>query len=215
MRLKSFGCSFIFGSDLHDDGSHDPVPTASQHTWPALLARHNGWPYECYARPGSGNLQIASSVLNQLEHSEPSVYVIGWTWIDRFDYADPVKPRWHTILPVSETDQAKFYYKNFHSQYQDKLTSLLYINSVLTWLRSINQPFIMTYMDHLLFETKWHCTPAVTLLQNSIKSSMILFENQTFLEWSKTHGHTISQFNHPLESAHQSAFELIKDINIV
>ena len=64
MKLKSFGCSFIFGSELHDDGYGGPHATPSQHTWPALLAKDLGYDYQCYARPGSGNLRILNEVLN-------------------------------------------------------------------------------------------------------------------------------------------------------
>ena len=70
MTLKSFGCSFIFGSDLADDGRDGPYATPSQLTWPALLAQHLGRDYQCYARPGSGNLQILNTILNQIDHAE-------------------------------------------------------------------------------------------------------------------------------------------------
>ena len=86
MKLKSFGCSFVFGTDLHDDGRDLPKITPSKHTWPALLAQHLGQAYECYARPGSGNLQIWENIANQITTQESALYVISWTWINRFDY---------------------------------------------------------------------------------------------------------------------------------
>ena len=45
MDVKSFGCSFIFGSELSDDGYGGPYATPSQLTWPAHLARHLGHGY--------------------------------------------------------------------------------------------------------------------------------------------------------------------------
>jgi hypothetical protein len=44
---------------------------------------------------------------------------------------------------------------------------------------------------------------------------MTTFEDQTFLEWSKQKGFEISKSLHPLENAHQAAFELIKSYNLV
>lgn len=215
MLLKSFGCSFIFGSDLHDDGRNLPFAVASRHTWPALLARKQGWDYKCYARPGSGNLRIAESVLNQINNIEPSVFVIGWTWIDRFDYTDSNSDKWATLMPVDSTAQADFYYRNLHSQYRDKLTSLIHINTVVSALKASGHRYIMTYMDSLLFETQWHHSPAVGMLQHNIKDSMTLFENKTFLDWSRSNGYQISKTLHPLESAHQAACELISNMNLV
>ena len=89
MKLKSFGCSFIFGSELADDGRDRPYATPSQLTWPSHLAQHLGRDYSCYARPGAGNLQILENILNQSAVSDCNdLFVIGWTWIDRFDYYD-------------------------------------------------------------------------------------------------------------------------------
>jgi hypothetical protein len=209
MLLKSFGCSFIFGSDLLDDGINLKVPTPSQHTWPALLAKHHDYQYQCYARPGSGNLQIAEAVLNQLQNIEPAVYVIGWSWIDRFDYNSPINDQWNTLMPVDTSDQAQLYYKHLHSQYRDKLTTLIHIKTVLDALTAVDAKFVMTYMDPLIFETQWHCTPAVSYLQHSIQKSMTDFEGQTFLEFSRKHNFPISKAWHPLEPAHRAGFELI------
>ena len=88
MKLKSFGCSLIFGSELSDDGRDGPYATPSQQTWPALLAQHWGYDYECYARPGAGNLQILDRVLEHSVYSEPTIFLIGWSynWHYRYFY---------------------------------------------------------------------------------------------------------------------------------
>ena len=112
MKLKSFGCSFIFGSELSDDGRNGGYATGSQLTWPALLAKHYGYDYRTYARPGSGNLQIADRVLDQIANVEKAFYIIGWTWIDRFDYVSDSatewlrndSQRWTTIMPIDTTE---------------------------------------------------------------------------------------------------------------
>lgn len=205
MKLKSFGCSFIFGSELQDANS----------TWPALLAQHYNWEYQCYAEPGSGNLRILESVLNALADPEPAVYVIGWTWIDRFDYADSESDRWHSILPADDTDQAQYYYRHFHSQYKDKLSTLIHIKTAQDAVLAAGHRLIMTHMDDLIFETAWHCSPAVTQLQTSIAPNIVQFENQTFLDWARKNKHPVSAQWHPLESAHRAAADLLISYSLV
>ena len=218
MKLKSFGCSFIFGTDLHDDGRNLIVPTASNHTWPAYLAQHFGFDYECQARPGSGNLQIAERVLSSLTELDSSFYVIGWTWIDRFDYTnsnvsnDPIQSKWknwRTLMPVDTTDLAKTYYRGLHSEYRDKLCSLMYIKLVIDTLQQQGKSFLMTYQDDLLLDAGWNCTPAVLELQNFVKPHMSTFDGKTFYHWSKNQGYEISPTLHPLEQAHRAAADYI------
>jgi hypothetical protein len=226
MILKSFGCSFIYGSDLSDDNCNTPGATPSQLTWPALLAKDLDCPYRCYAWPGVGNLYILEKVLTQSSIDQDAIFVIGWTWIDRFDYitSNSVgahrdfktdREWWNTILPGIESKVSKSYYQNLHSQLIDKLTTLINIKLAIDTLKQKNIPFIMTYTDELIFETEWHVTPAIVDLQNYIRPYMTHFENQTFLEFSKEKGFPISNTLHPLESAHRAAFELIQSYNLL
>lgn len=214
MRIESFGCSFIFGTDLADDGRNTHRATPSQLTWPAHLARYLGKEYQCYARPGSGNLQILDRVLNRAAVDDcADLFVIGWTWLDRFDYYDPIydpninRNPWSTIMPIDKTELAHVYYRDLHSEYRDKFTSLSYIKLVVDTLSQKNIPFLMTYMDELLFDQRWYNTPAIMDLQNYVKPHLTTFEGQTFLNWSKSQGFEISPTLHPLESAHQAAGE--------
>jgi len=222
MTLKSFGCSFIFGSDLKDNGRNGPGATASQFTWPALLAQHQNQDYLCHARPGSGNLQILERVLNQVPVSNSSdLFVIGWTWIDRFDCwdanHDPHKKStaWSTIMPVDTTDLAKTYYRDLHSEYKDKFTSLCYIKLAIDSLTQRGISFVMTYQDELLFDRRWHTSESVLDLQSYIKPHMTTFEGQTFLDWSRSQGFEISPAWHPLESAHAAAADYLINHNLV
>lgn len=217
MKLKSFGCSFIFGSDLADDGRQGTYPTPSQLTWPAHLARHLNLDYECHARPGSGNLQILERLLNQIPNGISSdLFVIGWTWIDRFDhYNANFNPRislspWSTIMPVDQSDLATTYYKHLHSEYKDKFSCLSYIKLAIDTLTQHRIPFVMTYMDRLLFDQRWHVSPSVTHLQSCVAPHMTMFDQQTFLEWSRANHYPESPAWHPLETAHQAAGNLIK-----
>ena len=66
MNLKSFGCSFIYGSDLLDTVRPPRASRPSRATWPSLYATSLGYNYQNYAQPGSGNLQIAERILSPL-----------------------------------------------------------------------------------------------------------------------------------------------------
>ena len=213
MNLKSFGCSFIFGSELSDAVCVPGNVIPSKNTWPAHLARHLQATYTCFARPGAGNLQILEQVLNQSANSNNSdLFVVNWTWIDRFDYYSSAAPNqnpWQTIMPVDTDNLAKIYYRDLHSEYRDKFTSLVYIKLAIDTLDQKGIPFIMTYMDNLLFDQRWHTTPAVLDLQAYIKPRMTAFEEQTFLEWSRSHGYSETTAWHPLEEAHTAAGDYI------
>jgi hypothetical protein len=225
MKLKSFGCSFIYGSDLADDEKGRLVANPSRLTWPSLLAQDLNYTYECYAQPGAGNLRILEKVLTQVSINDSSVFVIGWTWIDRFDYtavptettfcsefiADEV---WKTVMPVDTDTRAHNYYRDLHSQYRDKLTNLIYIKTAIDSLNQKNIPFIMTHIDELLFETQWHYTDSVKYLQDYIQPHMTRFEGSSFLDWSKQKGFPISDTLHPLEQAHSAAAKYMSHINL-
>jgi hypothetical protein len=216
MKLKSFGCSFIFGTDLHDDSRRGLKATPSNYTWPALLAKKHNWDYTCYAKPGSGNLQITEAILNQLTDNESAIYVIGWTWIDRFDYTTTdVRRSWRTIMPINTDTLAKTYYRDLHSEYRDKLTTLMNVKLCIDALVKSGNKFIMTYMDDLMFDQRWNTSPAVSLLQGQCEPYMTRFNNKSFLEYSKEKGFEISQTLHPLEDAHRAASNLIDSYNLV
>jgi hypothetical protein len=219
MKLKSFGCSFIFGTDLHDDSRDKPKATYSNYTWPALLAKQHGWDYTCYARPGAGNLEITERLLSQLTDVEPAVYVVGWTWIDRFSYTGENnswwKSPWKTVMPIDTDAPAETYYKYYHSELRDKLTSLMNVKIAIDSLKASGNKFIMTYMDDLMFDTRWNTTPAISALQGYCEPYMTRFDNKNLLEYSKEKGFEISQTLHPLEAAHQAAAELINSYNLV
>jgi hypothetical protein len=234
MILKSFGCSFIFGSELSDDielkqGVHYPLTSritgadlymsGSQLTWPALSAKELGYTYQCYARPGVGNLQIADQVINHAANNEPAFYVIGWTWIDRFDYVvnspdSGSDYKWKTILPADNTDLTKIYYRDLHSEYKDKLTALITIRSTIDTLKQKNIPFVMTYIDELLFDFRWNITAAVADLQKYIQPYMTKFDGKNFLEWSKQNGYPIGKALHPLEQAHRAAADYMLQLGV-
>jgi hypothetical protein len=210
--LKSFGCSLIFGSELADDAGDKP----SQLTWPAHLSTKLNKSYECFASPGAGNLQILEQILNQIVDSNcQDLFVIGWSWKDRFDYFefgyDPIKNQnsWSSIIPTDESDVAHQYYKILHSEYKDKLCSLVYIKAAIDMLNQKQIPFIMTYMDSTIFDQHCDISNGVIDLQNYIKPFMTTFEGMNFLDWSQHHQYPITKNWHPLELAHTNASQYI------
>ena len=215
MKLKSFGCSFIFGTDLPDDGRNGPYATGSHLTWPALVAKQMGYEYQTFARPGSGNLQILERLLCQINLADPAIYVIGWTYIDRFDYVDErlATPwpgtKWRTLMPIDTNSAAQNYFRTLHSEYSDRLRTLIYIRTALDCLRQHGCQFIMTYIDPLTVCQKWHTTKGSTILFDSVAPVLKNFQGDTFLEWSRQQGHAISDVMHPLEDAHRAAADLI------
>ena len=208
MKIKSFGCSFIYGSDL-SDSVHNKSCQPSQSTWPAIIAKEIGAEYECHAWPGIGNLRILENVLDQISISNTNeLFIIGWTWIDRFDFTD-LTDNWHTILPVDKEKEAELYYKYLHSQYRDKLTTCVYIRSAIDALNAAKIPFMMTYIDRLTFEVAYHTSSTMKSNQQYIRPYMTEFEGHTFLEYSKINKHAISDKWHPLESAHRAASRVV------
>jgi hypothetical protein len=211
MRLKSFGCSFIHGTELADQTFVDGRDMPSQSTWPAHLAQYLGRSYLCYSHGGSGNLQILSRVLDQIANSNSSdLFVVGWTWIERFDYyvdnhSDHTVDPWNTILPVDQDPVAQVYYRDLHSEFRDKLVSLTSIKLVIDTLQQRNIPFVMTSLDELLFDQRWHVSPAILDLQSYIRPFITDFDGQNFLEWTKVNRYPIGPGGHPLEAAHLAA----------
>jgi hypothetical protein len=215
MKVKSFGCSFIFGSELADDGRRRWHTSPSMLTWPALIAKELAAEYRCYAIPGVGNLQILQQIMHQSGLYEPDVfYIIGWTWLERFDFIDSDytslwQIKWQTITPTTESNQAEFYYKYFHTELKDKLQSLIYIRMAIDLLQAKNIPFVMTCIDDLLFDRKFHAPVSIIDTQDYIKPYISDFQGKNFLDWSKNSGFQIGPMNHPLKEAHAAAADLM------
>jgi hypothetical protein len=217
MQLKSFGCSFIYGFEMADtiDPSGDVFPSRS--SYPALLAKHIGYEYKCFAQCGSGNLAILEKVLSQVaDGNHNDIFVISWSWIDRYDYHTSATPPsdienglWTIMTPGNQSKLAQTYYRDLHSEYRDKLTSLTYIKLAIDTLNQHGIQFIMTYMDELLFDQQWNTSPAVLTLQSYIKPYLTTFDGKTFLDWSRQHGYPESAQWHPLEAAHRAGADYI------
>lgn len=217
MIISSFGDSFFVGNDLADDISQYNEFAFSQLTWPALIADQLNCRYRCYASSGIGNQIILDRLLTCInKHGNNLLYIINWTWIDRFDYINAESTKWDTLRPSNTENIDKFYYKNIHSEEGDKLSNLTHIYTAINALESANCKFIMTYMDNLLFDKQWHVTPSIDYLQKQVHPHLRTFDSMTFLEWSRHNGFPESDNWHPLEQAHKSAADYwIKDFEML
>ena len=206
--IQTFGDSFMYGSDLADcDGTAQSQ--FSQLTWPALCAKELGLNYNCYGVGAAGNKSISLAIIENA--SSTSLNIINWSWIDRFEYIENTsnKSWFRSILPTSTDDISKFYYKHLNSELDDKITSLVYIYSAHSYLKTNSIPFIATYMDPLIFDINWHSPPEVIKLQDIINDDFTSFpNNQTFLEWSRSNGYPESKGWHPLKQAHREAAKI-------
>lgn len=203
MKLTSHGCSFVYGSELSS-------PSLS---WPSLIAKRLHFDYDCFAVPGSGNLQIMESIM--LNADKTDICIINWTWLDRFDWIDTYDESWQTFRPALDHDHAEFYYRNLHSQYRDMLTNLVYISASIEFLSQKQIPFIMTYMDHVMFDSvhpRWHQPGAVSYLQHQVRPHLHDFDGLNFLDWSRNKGFGISGNWHPSAQAHAAAAELMQPV---
>jgi hypothetical protein len=198
---------------LQDNVDNPHLP--SQYTWPALLAQHAQLEYVCNARGGSGNLHILEKLLRDVHKNPQDFYIIGWTWIDRFDYTDTKfdqNDHWYTLTPTNTSTVAKTYYKELHSEVRDKFASLTYINTAIDALNTAGSSYIMTCMDNLIFDNQWNAPDSTKYLQQRIVPHIMTFAGDTFLNFAKSNNHPISTTLHPLEKAHQQAEVLMRPV---
>lgn len=211
MKLKSFGCSFVYGSDLSDCCFSEE---SSNLTWPALVAKQLGLEYECHAYPGIGNFKILCDIVSQASLDDAAVFVINWTWIDRFDYVG-ANETWNTIRPGDQSTVAQQYFRLFHSQIKDMMTSVHNIFTAINFLTEKNIPFVMSYMDTTMLDiidTNWHDPKYLSVMQDRIRAHLIDFDGKNFLDWSRDQRFAISDAWHPLDEAHAAASKIMVPI---
>jgi len=186
-------------------------------TWPALLATYLNLEYRCVAYPGISNQTIIRKLVKFLpEINSTDLVVIDWTFIDRWDYVDINEPRieyqWKTLRPTSDkkTKIEKFYFDAVQSELWNKWESLRAIMLVVHLLRSRDIDFIMTSEDTLILDENYHTPSYIRNAQTEIKNHINWFEDNGFYHWSINQGFLRGKENdHPLEDAHQAAFEYI------
>ena len=217
-KIIAFGDSFTWGTDLKDCNN-----TYSKSVWPALLASHLGLVYDCRALGGISNQSILRHVLINLDYGilTPDTFVvINWTWLNRWDLfdftvSDVAKNQdwnhgWNTVLPSeSLSKQHKFYLNHIQSALTEKFETLKNIFIVSELLTKHNIKFLMTCVDETLVDQEHFFPEYVDILYKHTTDNFLWFDNYGFYSWAKNNGYAISKGWHPLEEAHQAAFEYI------
>jgi hypothetical protein len=214
-RVISFGDSFTWGTDLSDCTQEYPNGY-SKFTWPALIAKHHDIEYKSYALGGTSNQGILRWLLSTpLEITD--LLIINWTWIDRNEYFDrqvvttDKEQGWSYIRPTEKNTVANFYFKHLHSELNDKLRSLQTIVTAIHYLNMIGVKYIMTSMDKLLVDKRYHSSVAINNLISIVDPELIWFDNNGFYNWAIDQSYAVGDTGHPLEEAHQAAFEYIRE----
>jgi hypothetical protein len=172
--------------------------------------------YQCWAGGGNGNLSIVDRLSREIYRDPQALFVIQWTYIDRFDFSarngchfNKGHNDWETILPGRDSLQSDFFFREIHSEYRDKLTSLLYTNFAIDLLRENNCKFIMTCIDKTILCDQYHTSAAMQQWQQHLRTNLVFFEGQDFLDWSNCKGFPTGKTDHPLEEAHAAAAKLM------
>ena len=220
-RVIAFGDSFTRGDELADCPPQTEINNCSSTlTWPALLAKSLDATYQSYSLGGAGNQWISWQVATRIK--QDTLYIVNWSWFERFDYVDIETDLWTTTHPQHEDKLDHYFYRNLDSDIWNLHRNLQQIHSTISLLKQNNVNFIMTCLDNsYLSDLKdfrpgtqsnivW--TRAISSLQEQVLPHIVDFEGMSFLEWSKHKGFELGPNGHPLEKAHIEAAKYINTI---
>lgn len=227
-KVIAFGDSFTWGSDMGDTMRHyewEAMPTEwkrqaknrfdnlySRRTWQAKLAKMMHYDYKCYAEQGCSNQSIVRQFFKYAPSIKPEdLVIVNFTWCNRYDFFNEETMKWETVRP-SGTEDSKYYemyYKHIHTSYWDQIESLKAINLILDYLTVHKIDFLATCIDEKIYNDKHINDPVVETLTNANKDKIKWFDGLGFYEWSKVNNYPISPMWHPLEEAHEAAFNYI------
>lgn len=206
-KVIAIGDSFLAGSELQN----------TRNVWPGLFADTHHLEYECQAKPGHTSQFVLRTLFEKLlTETDSCLFVIHWPSALRFEYVDRDNDSWVQINPnailngnIYSTEVQKIYYQHMNSLLGDKWNNLLMIYSAIQALKNTSHCCAMTAVDDFLFSTDFHTPPYVEFLQTECKSQIHLFDGLTFLQWSDHNKFPKGRYGHPLEQAHQRAFEYL------
>ena len=216
-KIIAFGDSFTRGDELADcPAVSDEHPSAhSTRTWCALLAHKLGIEYDCRAMGGRGNQYIGWQIANRFRPD--TLFIVNWTYFERFDYVDIDSDRWTTVHPRHDHKLSHYFFKHIDSEVWNTYRNLQYMHSAISLLKQNNIDFIMTCLDSkysnsvdkiLNFtNSKWN--DAIEKLHEQVSPHITTFEKLDFLSWSKHNKYEIGAQGHPLEKAHTEAAKYI------
>jgi len=231
-EIVAIGDSFTRGDELADcppASDIDWVKQQSMLTWPSLFAKQNAVNYKSRSRGGVGNQWISWRVVSG---TKPNILVIvNWTFFERFDYIDPSTDYWHHTHPHDEDKLDHYFYRNIDSDIWNIYRNLQIMHSTICFLQQNGINFIMTCIDSqynvnfatLRTRNNWlrdnrdgteflTWEKAITKLQQQVCPYITMFDNMSFLEWSKHKGFELGPNGHPLEKAHIEAAKYINTI---
>ena len=209
-KVIAIGDSFLAGSELQKPNT----------TWPGLFAKHHGVDYQCLAQPGHSSQFVLRTLFDALNtETDPCFFVIHWPSAVRFEYVDRVRDVWVQIgvngirhSNQYSADVQKLYYQHINSLLGDKWNNLLMIYSAVQALKQTSHCSVMTTVDDFLFATNFHNPSYVKFLQQQCQDHVHWFNGMTFLQWSDHNQFVRGPNGHPLEQAHQRAFEYFEPV---
>ena len=207
-KVIAVGDSFTRGDELSDCSTRSriaPHHTHSLSTWPALIAKNLGIEYDCRTVGGRGNHWISMSVSDELEKHRDALFIINWSWFERFDYIDIETGLWTVTHPRHNQKLDHYFYKNIDSDRWNLHRNLQQIHSTICLLEQNKMDFIMTCLDPMIYTKANPVKP----LQDQVLHRVINFYGHTFLEWAKHKNFEIGPNGHPLEKAHIEAAKYI------
>ena len=220
-RVIAIGDSFTRGDELADCAGIDLwKDNYSNVTWSALLAKKLEVGYHARAIGGIGNQWISWKVSAGCKQN--TLYIISWTYFERFDYVDIETDKWKTTHPRHEDKLNHYFYRNLDSDIWNLHRNLQQMHSTISLLKQNNIDFIMTCLDTHYSLTyndmrspgpgtiAW--TRAISSLQEQVVPYIVDFEDMSFLEWSKHNNYELGPHGHPLEEAHIEAAKYINTI---
>ena len=218
-RVIAIGDSFTRGDELADCPPQTEIDNCcSNLTWPALLAKSLDATYQSYSFGGAGNQWISWQVATRIK--QDTLYIVNWSWFERFDYVDIETDLWTTTHPRHEDKLDHYFYRNLDSDIWNLHRNLQQMHSTISLLKQNNVDFIMTCLDtnyiansntirppdSIVF-VNW--TNAISNLQEQVVPHIVDFEGMSFLEWSKHNSFELGPNGHPLEEAHAEAAKYI------
>ena len=219
-QVIAIGDSFTRGDELADCLVEHGPKIYSKNTWPALIAKSLNANYKCSAVGGKGNHWISWQVAVHIHNykSVDSLFIINWSWLERFDYVDINNNDWLTTHPRHEDKLNHYFYRNLDSDLWNVHRNRQQIHSTVALLKEHNIDFIMTCIDPMCWfktldsqheSTSWW-ESALSTIRNQTIPNIKDFDGMTFLEWSKHNKFSFGPNGHPLEDAHSAAAQYIQ-----
>ena len=222
-KLIGAGCSFIQGCELGDENTDRGY---SLKTYPALVAKHFNFPYECLAYGGASNTGIANMLLNN--DIQDAIILVQWTYESRVGMHINVKnnplhkngSKWFDFAPGNWLfDPTRFV--------PDRFVKKLVSNNVHKFSSDFfkyvgNDETFLLMADLSMKSVLYHCQQKnakvifFTAMDRLLGLNGCLgFDNLSWLEFVSEHKCKFAPMGHPLHDAHRlTADYILKNVNM-